>query len=59
MQGRKYISWGKIFHEEHGLQGCLNTYFQPMFHFYTPKDQKTVDFMFSGDVEVEYWLKVG
>ena len=31
-----------------------------MFQVYTPwKDQKTVDFMFSGDVEVEYWLKVG
>ena len=41
---------------------CL-TYFQPMFHFYTPplrKHQKTFDFlMFSGGKEVEHWLEMG
>ena len=34
------------------------THFQPIFHFYTPwKHQKPSDFlMFSGGIEVEYWL---
>ena len=36
------------------------THFQPMFHFYTPrKHQKISGFlMFSGDIEVEHWLKM-
>ena len=36
------------------------THFQPMFHFYTPrKHQQIAGFlMFSGDIEVEHWLKM-
>ena len=37
------------------------THFQPMFHFYTPwEHQKTgVFLMFSRDIEVKHWLKMG
>ena len=36
------------------------THFQLMLHFYTPWKQKTWGFlMFSGCIEVEYWLKMG
>ena len=39
--------------------GQILTHFRPMFHFYTPwKHQKTGGFlMFSGDIEMEHWLK--
>ena len=60
---RKYKSWQKKVRTQNVAvtKTKLLTYFQPIFHFYTPwKHQKASGFrMFSGGIEVEHWLKMG
>ena len=52
------IYWGFALWSKESI--ATLTYFQQLFHFYTPwKHQKAYGFLiFSGGIEVEHWLKI-